>query len=73
MDIVGLPLSVAVGILFFLLLLSAFFSGSETALTRASRARLRVRREQGDNRARKAEQLLDHPERMLSTILLQPS
>ncbi len=70
MDIVGLPLSVAVGILFFLLLLSAFFSGSETALTRASRARLRVRREQGDSRARKAEQLLDHPERMLSTILL---
>lgn len=70
MDIVGFPLSVAVGILFFLLLLSAFFSGSETALTRASRARLRVRREQGDSRARKAEQLLDHPERMLSTILL---
>jgi Mg2+/Co2+ transporter CorB len=70
MDIVGLPLSVAVGILFFLLLLSAFFSGSETALTRASRARLRVRREQGDSRARKAEQLLDYPERMLSTILL---
>ena len=70
MDIVGLPLSVAVGILFFLLLLSAFFSGSETALTRASRARLRVRREQGDSRAQKAEQLLDYPERMLSTILL---
>lgn len=70
MDIVGMPLSVAVGILFFLLLLSAFFSGSETALTRASRARLRVRREQGDSRARKAEQLLDQPERMLSTILL---
>jgi Mg2+/Co2+ transporter CorB len=70
MDIVGMPLSVAVGTLFFLLLLSAFFSGSETALTRARRARLRVRREQGDRGARKAEQLLDHPERMLSTILL---
>jgi Mg2+/Co2+ transporter CorB len=70
MDIVGMPLSVAVGTLFFLLLLSAFFSGSETALTRARRARLRVRREQGDRGARTAEHLLDHPERMLSTILL---
>ncbi len=65
-----MPLSLAVGILFFLLLLSAFFSGSETALTRARRARLRVRREQGDSGARQVEQLLDHPERMLSTILL---
>ena len=70
MDIIGLSLPVAVGALFFLLLLSAFFSGSETALTRARRARLRVRHEQGDRGAEQAEQLLDHPERMLSTILL---
>lgn len=70
MDLIGIPLSIAVGILFFLLLLSAFFSGSETALTRARRARLRVRREQGDRGAQQAEQLLDQPERMLSTILL---
>jgi len=70
MDIIGFPLPVAVGALFFLLLLSAFFSGSETALTKARRARLRIRSEQGNRGARKAEQLLDHPERMLSTILL---
>ncbi len=60
----------AVGILFFLLLLSAFFSGSETALTRARRFRLRLLSEQGDRGARKAEQLLDEPERMLTAILV---
>ncbi|WP_018295389.1 HlyC/CorC family transporter [Mariprofundus ferrooxydans] len=70
MNIDGFPLSIAAGTLFFLLLLSAFFSGSETALTRSSRVRLRVRSEQGDKGSQKAEQLLDHPERMLSTILL---
>jgi len=70
MNINVLPLSLAAATLFLLLLLSAFFSGSETALTRARRARLRVRREAGDKGAKKAEQLLEHPERMLSTILL---
>lgn len=70
MDIADLSISFTVGILFFLLLLSAFFSGTETALTRARRAKLRVRQEHGDLGARKAEELLDHPERMLSTILL---
>jgi len=70
MDIADISISLTVGILFFLLLLSAFFSGTETALTRARRAKLRVRREHGDLGAGKAEQLLDHPERMLSTILL---
>ncbi len=70
MSIEGFPFSLAIGTLFFLLLLSAFFSGSETALTRARRALLRVRREQGNKGAQKAEELLDQPERMLSTILL---
>ncbi|MDQ6998980.1 MAG: CNNM domain-containing protein [Mariprofundus sp.] len=70
MNIEGFPVSLAMGTLVFLLLLSAFFSGSETALTRARRALLRLRREQGDAGAEKAEALLDQPERMLSTILL---
>jgi len=70
MDIANISISFTVGLLFFLLLISAFFSGSETALTRARRARLRVRQELGDLGAQKAEALLDHPERMLSTILL---
>ncbi|ATX82510.1 Mg2+ and Co2+ transporter CorB, contains DUF21, CBS pair, and CorC-HlyC domains [Mariprofundus ferrinatatus] len=70
MDIANLSIPLTVGILIFLLLLSAFFSGSETALTRARRVKLRVRQEHGDRGAQKAEKLLDHPERMLSTILL---
>jgi len=64
------PFSLSIGALFLLLVLSAFFSGSETALTRARRALLRVRSEQGNKGAKKAEELLDQPERMLSTILL---
>jgi len=70
MNVAGISLSFALGTLFFLLLISAFFSGSETALTRARRAKLRFRKEQGDSGARKVEELLEQPERMLSTILL---
>jgi len=70
MDFEGFSFSFSLGTLFFLLLFSAFFSGSETALTRARRAALRVRSEQGDKGSKKAEALLEQPERMLSTILL---
>jgi Mg2+/Co2+ transporter CorB len=61
---------VVVGLLFFLLLLSAFFSGSETALTRARRVRLRILRKNGSKGAKYAEHLLKKPERMLASILL---
>jgi len=67
---IGISWPAAVGILFFLLLASAFFSGSETALTRARRFRLRLLSDQGNHGARRAEKLLEHPERMLSGILL---
>jgi len=60
----------ATGLLFFLLLLSAFFSGSETALTRARRARLRLWAEEGNRGAKLASQLLDKPDHMLAAILL---
>ncbi|MDX8406583.1 MAG: CNNM domain-containing protein [Mariprofundus sp.] len=70
MNTENFPLSLAAGALFLLLILSAFFSGSETALTRARRASLRVKSEAGDKGAKKAEQLIEQPERMLSTILL---
>jgi len=66
----GISLPTAVSVLFFLLLLSAFFSGSETALTRARRARLRVLEKAGDDGAKRANRLLDKPEWMLSGILL---
>lgn len=70
MSIFGISLPVAIAILVILLLLSAFFSGSETALTRARRVRLRLLSEQGNRGAKQANRLLKKPEQMLSTILL---
>ena len=70
MNALALSWSSTIGILFFLLLASAFFSGSETALTRARRFRLRLLGDQGNRGARKAERLLNQPEHMLAAILL---
>ncbi|SLN32645.1 HlyC/CorC family transporter [Oceanibacterium hippocampi] len=53
-----------------LLLLSAFFSGSETALTAASRARLHMLEQQGDGRAQIVNQLRERKERLIGGILL---
>ncbi|MDQ6964232.1 MAG: CNNM domain-containing protein [Mariprofundales bacterium] len=62
--------SILIAVLIALLVSSAFFSGSETALTRARRVRLRLLRRQGDSGARHADLLLRQPEKMLATILL---
>ena len=53
-----------------LLLFSAFFSGSETALTSLSRSRVHRLAEGGDMRARMVNLLLDGRERLLGTILV---
>jgi Mg2+/Co2+ transporter CorB len=53
-----------------LLLLAAFFAGSETALMRLNRYRLRHRAEEGNRGARLAEALLAHPDRLIGLILL---
>ncbi|MGD9784415.1 MAG: HlyC/CorC family transporter [Hyphomicrobiaceae bacterium] len=53
-----------------LLLLSAFFSGSETALTAASRARMHALENEGNEKARRVNALLTEPERLIGTILL---
>ncbi|MDQ6984432.1 MAG: CNNM domain-containing protein, partial [Ghiorsea sp.] len=65
-----LSIPMVIGLLLLLLLLSAFFSGSETALTRARKARLRILRKNGNKGAKHAEHLLKKPERMLASILL---
>jgi len=70
MTFIDVSLPIIIGLLFFLLLLSAFFSGSETALTRARRVRLRILRKNGSKGAKYAEHLLKKPERMLASILL---
>lgn len=57
-------------VIVILLALSAFFSGSETALTAASRARLHAMEIEGSEEARRVNKLLEHPERMIGTILL---
>jgi len=61
-----------VELLTLLLLLgcSAFFAGSETALTAASRARMYALSSQGDRRGIKVEKLQDHMERVIATMLL---
>jgi Mg2+/Co2+ transporter CorB len=53
-----------------LLLLAAFFAGSETALMSLNRYRLRHRAQAGHRGARLAEGLLAHPDRLIGLILL---
>ena len=64
------PLSALFGVLFILLALSAFFSGSETALMSLNRYRLRHKARQGHRGARLAEKLLARPDRLIGLILL---
>ncbi len=58
------------GLLALLLLLSAFFSGSETALMSLNRYQLRHKAREGHRGARLAEQLLKRPDRLIGLILL---
>lgn len=67
MDIV-LLLSVAA--IFILLLFSAFFSGSETALTAASRVRMVSRAKEGNKRAQMVNEIREHKDRMIGALLL---
>ncbi|MEH6774802.1 MAG: HlyC/CorC family transporter, partial [Cereibacter changlensis] len=53
-----------------LLVLSGFFSGSETALTAASRGKLRAQADKGSARARLALKVTEDSERMIGALLL---
>lgn len=53
-----------------LLMMSGFFSGSETALTAASRARMHQLEKDGDPRAAKVTKLISDRESLIGTILL---
>ena len=64
-ELIFLPLAIL-----FLLLLSAFFSGSETALTGASRARLHQMEQSGNHRASLVNRLRDKHTKLISAILL---
>ncbi|GGE03902.1 Mg2+ and Co2+ transporter CorB, contains DUF21, CBS pair, and CorC-HlyC domains [Gemmobacter megaterium] len=58
------------GAILFLLVLSGFFSGSETALTAASRAKMKSQADKGDARAETAMKVTEDSERMIGAILL---
>lgn len=57
-------------VIILLLLISGFFSGSETALTAASRARMHQLEKEGDGRARIVNRLREHKEQLIGGILL---
>lgn len=59
-----------IGAVIVLLMLSAFFSGSETALTAASRAKLNGMAEKGSSGAQKALNLMENNERLIGAVLL---
>ena len=66
--------TIPTGALFFILLLlvliSGFFSGSETALMSLNRYRLRHQANNGNKAALRTAKLLEQPERLISLILL---
>jgi len=64
------PLGVLFGSLAALILLSGFFSGSETALMTINRYRLKNMADNGHKGAQMASRLLQRPDRLLGLILL---
>jgi len=65
-----LPLSVLFGALVVLVLLSAFFSGSETGMMSLNRYKLRHLAKQRHRGAVRASALLERPDRLIGVILL---
>ena len=70
LDVNDFPFGVLLLALLGLLLLSAFFSGSETALMTLNRYRLRSQAERGHRGAQLARQLIERPDRLIGLILL---
>jgi Mg2+/Co2+ transporter CorB len=65
-----IEIGLTLGAIIALLLLSAFFNGSETGLTAASRARMHALEQEGHKRAKVVNRLLQNPERMIGAVLL---
>lgn len=60
----------AIGAIFVLLVLSALFSGSETAITAASRARMHQLEQDGDHRAALVNRLRGRKEQVIGALLV---
>lgn len=63
-------MTITIVVIFLLLMLSAFFSGSETALTAASRPVMHHKEQDGDLRAGIVNRLRQYQERLIGAILL---
>lgn len=57
-------------IMLILLVMSAFFSGSETALTTVSQIKMKTMAKEGDGRAKRVLAVLEKKDKMLSAILI---
>lgn len=66
----SIPISVLGSVLVMLVLISGFFSGSETALMSLNRYRLRHRANNGHKAAQRTARLLENRDRLISLILL---
>ncbi len=60
----------SLGAILVLLVFSGFFSGSETALTAASRARIHHLAQQGNPKARRVDRLIEDKESLIGAILI---
>lgn len=65
-----IPIGILIATLFFLIIVSGFFSGSETSLMSLNRYRLRHLTQDKHAGAQRASRLLEHPDRLLGLILL---
>ena len=65
-----IPLSILFGLLFFLILLSAFFSGSETGLMTLNRYRLKHLAKNRHRGAMRVSRLLENQDKLIGLILL---
>ena len=64
------PIGILLGVLVFLLFLSAFFSGSETGMMALNRYRLRHQARSGHKGAIRTSELLERPDRLIGVILI---
>ena len=53
-----------------LIILGAFFAGAETAFSYCNRIRIKKKEEDGDNRAKRVEKILENFDKLLSTLLI---
>ena len=61
---------ITVAVILLLLVMSGFFSGSETALTASSRGKLRARADRGERGAARALKITEDNERLIGSVLL---